>query len=74
MPSIQSITSAPTRLSELATKAAQAASMAADDVREAHRCACHAPDSEAVALLLQDAIVDARRLADRLALIATFTR
>lgn len=59
-------------LAELATKAAQAAAMAADDVREAHRAACNTPGEDALALLLQDAIGEARRLADRLALVAGF--
>lgn len=59
-------------LAELATKAAQAAAMAADDVRQAQRVACDMPGEAALELLLREAITDAMRLADRLALIAGF--
>jgi len=59
-------------LAEYALKAAQAAEMAAGDVREAQRIACDCAGAQALELLLREAIADARRLADRLALIAGF--
>ena len=59
-------------LAELAAKAAQAAAMAAADVRDAQRAACDVPGAEPLEILLREAIADAVRLADRLALIAGF--
>jgi hypothetical protein len=59
---------------ELATKAAQAATMTAVDIRAAQLWACHEPGAEPIELLLREAIADAVRLADRLELIAAFTR
>lgn len=61
-------------LSELATKAAQAAAMTADDVRQAQRLACDVPGGQPLELLLREALADAVKLADRLALLASFTR
>jgi hypothetical protein len=55
-------------LYELCTKAAQAAQMAADDVRQAHS-AC-GDNERALEMLLIDAITDARKLSNRLAMIA----
>lgn len=59
-------------LAELATKAAQAAEMAADDVRQAQRAACDVQGADPIELLLREAFADARRLADRLKLLAGF--